>query len=609
MLALVALALSALAPGRHVVRRAPVAAVRMGASEPQAATRNLGQMERLLNARRSWSGVMTTAHVSAAVLEGPPPTESELLQGLDWVLQRHPMLAACVRGKSKFHIPNPQPYPMHSDYLGRAVAYNSELMRTYPDEDIQGFAPSPLTPEELAARVLRVVTLPAGGGAAAVEAAWRAGFDEAMDDSSFDEDADGPLWRVTLYAEEGGGGAGSALLYAANHAVSDQLSFNLVLSEVLRTCAEVRAGQSVTPPTPLPLPPSVEGALLGEEDLQAAEIKERLELIIGRFGESFPSWERGRAGLETIKYALWQLGASGAQLLPRWVPPAEAIAAEEQKWQHQARATRNSFRTLTPEVTSALVKACRARGVTASGALCAAAVFGASDAMGTLSEDPGVPAEPQRYKLLQALDMRTLNFAAGGAEKAGARDDWSGGTVLAGTGSLDILLDLPPCAGRALRGESTSDRSLGGVAGMGAMDSFWDCAAECNAQTKAWIANGWGRESLLLFSSGWEFMNMNRVVELGSQDRATLGRAYSAGVSNVGVYAHPTTHGDVSLSRVHFGISQTVSAPCISVSAVTVEGQLCLTVQYATPIWPEAEAEAYVDGLVRALELAAAQAE
>ena len=69
------------------------------------------------------------------------------------------------------------------------------------------------------------------------------------------------------------------------------------------------------------------------------------------------------------------------------------------------------------------------------------------------------------------------------------------------------------------------------------------------------------------------------------------------------------TYVSLTLSRVHFGTSQTVSAPCISVSAVTVEGQLCLTVQYATPIWPEAEAEAYVDGLVRALELAAAQAE
>lgn len=45
-------------------------------------------------------------------------------------------------------------------------------------------------------------------------------------------------------------------------------------------------------------------------------------------------------------------------------------------------------------------------------------------------------------------------------------------------------------------------------------------------------------------------------LSLGAQDHGTLGRAYSSGVSNVGVYAHPTTHGDVSLSRLFFGISQ-----------------------------------------------------
>jgi len=101
---------------------------------------------------------------------------------------------------------------------------------------------------------------------------------------------------------------------------------------------------------------------------------------------------------------------------------------------------------------------------------------------------------------------------------------------------------------------------------------------------------------------------MNRVVELGSQDRATLGRAYSAGVSNVGVYAHETRHGDLGIDRIHFGISQTVSAPSISVSAVTVDGTLCLSVQYATPIWAEAEAEAYADGLVQMLTLAAGSA-
>jgi hypothetical protein len=87
---------------------------------------------------------------------------------------------------------------------------------------------------------------------------------------------------------------------------------------------------------------------------------------------------------------------------------------------------------------------------------------------------------------------------------------------------------------------------------------------------------------------------------------ATLGRAYSAGVSNVGVFAHPTTYGDLAVNEVYFGISQTVSAPCVSVSAVTVNDALCLAVQTATPLWPEAAAAAFADNLVRILELAAA---
>ena len=57
---------------------------------------------------------------------------------------------------------------------------------------------------------------------------------------------------------------------------------------------------------------------------------------------------------------------------------------------------------------------------------------------------------------------------------------------------------------------------------------------------------------------------------------------------------------------VVLGISQTVSAPAISVSAVTVDGRLCLTVQYATPIWPDDEAEAFAEGVARTLEMVAA---
>jgi len=189
--------------------------------------------------------------------------------------------------------------------------------------------------------------------------------------------------------------------------------------------------------------------------------------------------------------------------------------------------------------------------------------------------------------------MRTLAFREGEAEQPGARDDWSGGTVLAGTGSLDILVDLPPSSSEAVRGTRE-------------LDVLWSTAAECNRQTRSWIEQGWGRESLLLFSCGWEFMNMNRVVELGSQDRTTLGRAYSAGVSNVGRYAHPTEHGGgLKLDGLHFGISQSVSSPAISTSAVTVDGTLFLTVSYPTPIWNDDAAEAYADGLVTMLELAA----
>jgi hypothetical protein len=91
------------------------------------------------------------------------------------------------------------------------------------------------------------------------------------------------------------------------------------------------------------------------------------------------------------------------------------------------------------------------------------------------------------------------------------------------------------------------------------------------------------------------------------QDRATLGRAYSAGISNVGVFGHPTSYGDLSLREVFFGISQTVSAPAVSVSAATVGGKLCLAVHTATPLWPQSEAAAYADKFVRTLELAAAE--
>ena len=63
------------------------------------------------------------------------------------------------------------------------------------------------------------------------------------------------------------------LPYQANHAVSDQLSFNRLLAEMLQVVAASRAATPLPAPSPLPLPPSVEGALLGKEQRQNEEIK------------------------------------------------------------------------------------------------------------------------------------------------------------------------------------------------------------------------------------------------------------------------------------------------------------------------------------------------
>ena len=139
--------------------------------------------------------------------------------------------------------------------------------------------------------------------------------------------------------------------------------------------------------------------------------------------------------------------------------------------------------------------------------------------------ESGVPPEEMRLKLLQALDMRAFGAARDGgffADGAAPGGDWSEGTVVAGTGSLDVLIDLPPRSGEALLSGG------GGAEDESPLERFWRCAASVTSGSRQWVADGYPRESLLLFGAGWEFMNMNRVIELGAQDVGTLGRAYAA---------------------------------------------------------------------------------
>ena len=116
--------------GSALLSRGTLRARRPPRADPTAAAtwdRPLGNMEKLLNAKRSWSGSLTTAHVSAAVLSGRPPTASELRDACTAAIARHPLLRARVVGLDKFDIPDAAPYALHDNYIGKVICLTAPL--------------------------------------------------------------------------------------------------------------------------------------------------------------------------------------------------------------------------------------------------------------------------------------------------------------------------------------------------------------------------------------------------------------------------------------------------------------------------------------------------
>lgn len=61
----------------------------------------------------------------------------------------------------------------------------------------------------------------------------------------------------------------------------------------------------------------------------------------------------------------------------------------------------------------------------------------------------------------------------------------------------------------------------------------------------------------------------------------------------------------LKLEAIYFGISQSVSAPSISVSCLTVGGALCLCTQWCSPIWNGEQGSSYARAVREMLELVA----
>ena len=280
----------------------------------------------------------------------------------------------------------------------QAFEYQKELLKTEADPGCLRFEPSPLDPDKLAARAVQV-----GGAEGPLTQAWQAAFELALDSSVFDDD--GPLWKMQLITEGGQPAetppddapsdetspvGTSVLVYSANHAISDQLSHQRVLGEVSEICpryhpgseprytrdrppqvldsiAAARAGEPPPPSAALPLPPSVEAALVGD-----------LGTISAQSDDFDTRWRRmlSRARFSSARYGWWQCNAGGAAVRPRWIPPAQQLT---DTWSAPNRRSAAIFAEIAPSVCEALRTECRARDVTISSALCAAAVRLAAD--------------------------------------------------------------------------------------------------------------------------------------------------------------------------------------------------------------------------------------
>lgn len=248
-----------------------------------------------------------------------------------------------------------------------------------------------------------------------------------------------------------------------------------------------------------------------------------------------------------------------------------------------------SVRTLSADKLSKLRKLCRQSNVTVSMAIAAAVLLATSDVAHD-EHDFGFEV----YRLLLSVDMR--RFAEGG--------DWTDGTVAYASGALDFTTRILPKSATAYNDEfkdSSLTSAIGGV-------PFWQLATAAADATRKWIDNGYATESTRLFDLGTRMLRMDNIVYENAHDPTTLGRAYSATVSNAGVYEFGEPdgrYGKLRLKGIYFGISQAVTGSLVAASCLTQADQLHLTSVGATPFVDRASLDAFADAVIRTLEIAA----
>ncbi len=429
-------------------------------------------------------------HVSCAVLS-QTPSEFHLRKAVDDMIQAHPLLRCHVEGDGE---------PDERIDLMKMVRKGEPNPCTFvslPD----GFTSK---------NVLRKVDV-MGDDAKSLENSWKEAFKRDLDDGSWCNIATGPLWKLEWHRPSSGEGP-CALLFSFNHAISDQSSANRLTDQLVENIAALEAfGFIRQPATEQQIPLALEDSVLGKNqrwtDVQLKGFSlGTITYVASKASEGFKS--------PVIVPDSTAKGDGGGLFGALSIIFGKAAGGEDAD--SVKRTSIVQFRRLSQNATSALLAKCRENGVAVTNALSAAVTLTASDFI-----DNGTKTNKKRnYKVLQSLDMRRF----------GAQLD-KGETVACMAGSMDLMHGpISDRSGEALRCNPMKER----------LEAFWKLARDGKDQTGHFLASNGPVQAVRVFDFAMSVSDMNNLVHLNAQSKDSQGRAYSAGITNVGVYEKQT---------------------------------------------------------------------
>jgi len=190
------------------------------------------------------------------------------------------------------------------------------------------------------------------------------------------------------------------------------------------------------------------------------------------------------------------------------------------------------------------------------------------------------------YKFLLAVDLRRFDAAK-------PNEDWTGGTMVCAGGAIDFAITLKDSFVEAIVNNSTSSSLV-------EQQQFWNLARQCREETLQFIKTDKVRETAIMFDWGMNYVDIREIMKLEAVNPKTLGRLYSTGLSNMGVFKYQTNYAQVLLKSLHYATSHTVTGILYQLSCGTINGDLFCTFQFTEPITSRNDGEKFAS---RAMEL------